>query len=112
MAEAEGTQRIVKTLMTEPHIEGRRISVLQIRERVEESDLRPDTVADQYNLDRADVYHALAYYHEHPREMQQVRNERKQAYEELLSEIERPAGVDPTDHPENEDGSASQPHRK
>ena len=95
MAKVKRDGRIVRDLMSEPHIEGRRISVLQIRDRVEGRGLRPETVADRYDLDRTAVYRALAYYHEHPREMQRVVDERERAYEELLDEIERPPGVGP-----------------
>lgn len=96
MAEVQRDQRITRDLMSEPHIEGRRIGVLQIQACVEGRGLRPETVADRYDLSRADVYRALAYYHEHPREMQQVRDERRQAYEALQEEIDRPAHVDPS----------------
>ncbi|MFB6284835.1 MAG: hypothetical protein ABEK59_13060, partial [Halobacteria archaeon] len=55
------------------------ISVRQIRALVEERDIEPETVADRYDLDTANVYHALAYYHDHPREMNEVeKNEPKQ----------------------------------
>lgn len=40
--------------------------------RVHERGLRPETVAERYNLDLADVYRALAYYHGHPEEMAAV----------------------------------------
>jgi uncharacterized protein (DUF433 family) len=43
----------------EPHIEGSRVTVLHVHERVEERGLRPETVADRLNLDLADVYEAL-----------------------------------------------------
>lgn len=95
MAEARPEQRIVRELVSEPHLAGRRITVLQIRELVEGRGLQPETVADRYNLAVADVYRALAYYHEHPKEMQQVRTKREQAYEELLTEVDRPSDVDP-----------------
>lgn len=107
MAEVRREQRIVRDLMSEPHVEGRRISVLQIRDRVEGRGLRPEAVADRYDLDRADVYRALAYYHEHPREMQRITDERERAYEELLDEIDRPSHVDPEDLTDDVSGSES-----
>lgn len=61
----------------EPHIEGSRITVRSIHGWVEEGDLDPETVADRYDLDIAAVYHALAYYHEHPEEMRRVEPERE-----------------------------------
>ena len=47
---------IVEELMDEPHIEGRRISVAYVYDRVEERGLDPQTVADRHDLDVADVY--------------------------------------------------------
>lgn len=64
--------RDAETLDGEPRIEGRRISVRQIAEWVEESDRTARTVADCHNLDIADVYAALAYYHSHAEEMDTV----------------------------------------
>lgn len=77
---AEQTHRIVPAaeseLHDEPHIAGSRISVRFIHERVEEAGCTPESVADRYNLDLADVYHALAYYHDNPAEMRHVERER------------------------------------
>ena len=66
----------------EPHIEGSRVTVLHIHERVEGRGLRPETVADRLNLDLADVYDALAYYHRNPEEMQAVADHRRAVAEE------------------------------
>ncbi|MEF8826963.1 MAG: DUF433 domain-containing protein [Halapricum sp.] len=76
---AQQPARIVREVHDEPHIEGSRITVRHIYERVHERGLRPETVAERHNLDIADVYHALAYYHDHPREMQEVERQREQA---------------------------------
>lgn len=94
MAERE-TRRVARELMDEPHIGGRRISVRQVYALVEERDVNPKTVADRYDLDVADVYHALAYYHDHPREMNDVEAEREAAFEDFRESIERPDGVEP-----------------
>ncbi|MFC7154154.1 DUF433 domain-containing protein [Halomarina halobia] len=59
-----------------PHIEGSRITVQYVHSRVEERGLRPETVADRHNLDLADVYAALAYYHRNPEEMRRVAEQR------------------------------------
>lgn len=96
MAETQREQPIVQELMSEPHIKDRRISVVQIHERVEDLGLAPATVAEQYDLDLADVYLALAYFHQHPREMQAIQTQRAQAFNDLREEIDRPPGVDPT----------------
>lgn len=66
----------------EPHIEGSRVTVLHIHERVEGRGLRPETVAERLNLDLADVYDALAYYHRNPEEMQEVEEHRREVAEE------------------------------
>lgn len=78
---AEQTHRIVSGdesgIHDEPHIEGSRITVRFIHERVETADIEPQVVADRHALDIADVYHALAYYHEHPEEMRRLERERE-----------------------------------
>lgn len=94
MAERD-TRRIAHDLMSEPHISGRRISVRQVYALVEDQGEAPEAVADRYDLDVADVYHALAYYHDHPREMREVEAERDEAVEMFRESIERPEDVDP-----------------
>jgi len=66
----------------EPHIEGSRVTVRDVYVRVEHRGLSPDRVAERYNLDIADVYEALAYYHNNPEEMQQVEKRHERASEE------------------------------
>jgi len=88
--------RIVATedvLGGEARIAGTRIGVLTVYERVEGRGLDPKTVADRLGLDVADVYRALAYYHDNPREMEEVRREREEAMAE--AQIDRPDGVEP-----------------
>ena len=94
MSEGESRQ-IAHDLLSEPHIRGRRISVRQVYALVEESGEDPEAVADRYDLDVADVYHALAYYHDHPREMRDVEQEREDAMKDFGESIDRPEGVDP-----------------
>jgi len=94
MAERD-SRRIAHDRMSEPHISGRRISVRQVYALVEGEDEDPQTVADRYDLDVADVYHALAYYHDHPAEMQSVEDERHDAIESVRERIDRPDGVEP-----------------
>ena len=89
------SRRIACDLMSEPPVRGRRISVRQVYALVEERGEDPEAVADRYDLDVADVYHALAYYHDHPREMQTVEQEREDAMEDFRRSINRPEGVDP-----------------
>ena len=94
MSEGE-SRRIAHDLLSEPHIRGRRISVRQVYALVEERGENPEAVADRYNLDVADVYHALAYYHDHPREMRDVEQEREDVMKDVREFINRPEGVDP-----------------
>lgn len=94
MAERD-TRRVVHEFVADPHIAGRRISVRQVSALVEEPGDDPEAVADRFDLDVADVYHALAYYHDHPREMSDVEAEREEALEDVRESIERPDGVDP-----------------
>jgi len=94
MSEGE-SRRIAHDLLSEPHIRGRRISVRQVYALVEERGEDPEAVADRYDLDVADVYHALAYYHDHPREMRDVEQERGDVMKEFRESIDRPKGVDP-----------------
>jgi len=94
MAERD-TRRVDRELVGEPHVTGRRVSVRQVHALVEERGVDPETVADRYDLDVADVYHALAYYHDHPREMRDVVAEREAAMESVRASIERPDDVDP-----------------
>jgi uncharacterized protein (DUF433 family) len=72
----EQTTRIAQDNLDEPHIAGRRIPVLTIAERVEGRGLDPRTVADRHNLDISEVYAALLYYHDNPREFETLRRER------------------------------------
>jgi len=94
---AQQAAPIAHDLMDEPHVAGRRVSVLQLYERVEEVGLDPHEVADQYDLDVAPVYYALAYYHANTEEMQEVRDQRETAASELREAAtqNRPEGVTP-----------------
>jgi len=62
---------------------------------VEKHGVDAETVADRYDVDVADVYHALAYYHDHPREMSDVEAEREDVMDVVRESIERPDGVEP-----------------
>ena len=101
----DGFTRIIHTddvLGGQPRIAGTRISVLFVYERVEGRGLDPQTVADRHDLDVADVYRALTYYHDNPREMEQVRREREAAVEQFHEGIDRPPGVEPPVDPSDE----------
>jgi uncharacterized protein (DUF433 family) len=63
----------------DPRIKGTRVGVLHVYELVVEGEHSPVDVADQLDLSLGDVYSALAYYHEHPDEMQEVRRSQEDA---------------------------------
>jgi len=65
----------------EPHIRNRRITVSHIHALVENRGLDAQTVADRFDLSASDVYHALAYYHDHPEEMRTVEQRRRELQE-------------------------------
>ena len=91
------TEGVAENLLDGPHVEGRRISVLQLRDRIEDIGDTPKTAANDYDLDLAVVYQALDYYHTHPEKMQAVREARKEKTDARREEIEakRPDGVTP-----------------
>jgi len=61
--------RIVQEVHDEPHIEGHRVTVRRIQGLVEEVGQSPVEVAEELELELADVYAALHYYHTHTEEM-------------------------------------------
>ena len=69
----------------EPHVRGRRITVGHIHALVEDRGFDAQTVADRFDLTAADIYHALAYYHDHPEEMRAV-EERRRAHHEAAAD--------------------------
>ena len=78
----------------EPHIEGRRLTVRTIHTRVDGRDLDPQTVADRHEVDVADVYRALAYYHDNPEEMSEVERRRQAMIEKYDDDLVRPEDVE------------------
>ena len=84
----------------DPRIDGTRISVYRVHELVERRDLEPQAAADRFDVDVADVYRALAYYHEHPSEMAAIadrRGERRQAAEDDPRVVTGPKDVADTE---------------
>jgi uncharacterized protein (DUF433 family) len=92
------TSRITRSLLDEPHVRGRRVTVLQVYDRVKRLGRDPEAVAEEYGLDVGDVHRALAYYYENPEEMAAVRTRRDRELDAIREEIdaERPDGVDPS----------------
>jgi len=82
---------IVKTddvLGGKARIAGRRISVFQIGEMYTRTSYSAEEIADQLDCSLAEVHAALAYYYEHPDEMDAVA-ERRDAFTEELAERSR-----------------------
>lgn len=87
MAEIVRTEGV---LGGEPRIDGTRIGVLHVYELVVEGDHSPAEIADQLDLSLGEIYSALAYYHEHPDEMREVRRQNAEADERLAQEALKP----------------------
>jgi uncharacterized protein (DUF433 family) len=83
----------------EPHIRDRRITVSHIHALVEERGLDAQTVADRFDLTAAEVYHALAYYHDHPEEMRAVDDRRRERQEAAAEDPDIVTG--PADLPDS-----------
>jgi uncharacterized protein (DUF433 family) len=77
----------------EPHVDGRRVTVRVIQARVEDRGDDPARVADQLSLDVAEVYAALAYYHDNPEEMSAV----ERRHEATVAEARRRSDLSPDD---------------
>ena len=87
---AQQAARIVQTedvLHGEPRIEGRRLSVRRLKSLVEDHDRSAEEVATTYDLDIADVYAALMYYHEHREEMVERERERDDIVQRSLDGV-------------------------
>lgn len=76
MAEIVRTEDV---LGGEPRIDGTRVGVLHVYELVVQGNHAPADVADQLDLSLGEIYSALAYYHEHPDEMREVRRAHEEA---------------------------------
>lgn len=74
---AQASRRIVTELHDEPHIEGRRVTVRRIQGLVEGAGTPATEVAKQLELDVADIYAALQYYHTHPKEIDQAEQKQR-----------------------------------
>lgn len=74
----------------EPRLDGTRVGVLDIYELVVDGGNSPADVADQLDRSLAEVYAALAYYHEHPEAMRQLRRDRTQRQTDLAETALQP----------------------
>jgi uncharacterized protein (DUF433 family) len=91
---AQEAGRIAHELLDEPHVAGHRVSVRRIHALVEERGLAPQSVANGLRLDVADIYRALAYYHDNPGELHAVEQHRERRIEQSR---ERGAPTGPED---------------
>lgn len=67
----------------DPRVGDTRVGVLHVYELVVEGGHSPADAADQLDLSLADVYAALAYYHDNPETMRAVRRRHADAEERL-----------------------------
>ena len=74
----------------EPRLEGRRISVFQIAERIVTHGQEPEHVADQLDISMGEVHSALAYYYDHVNEMNDVRDRHRELEADLESVATQP----------------------
>lgn len=72
----------------EPRLEGRRITVLQVAVPVTEGH-EPEYVADQLDLSLGEVHEALAYFYNHPEEMDALREKYVDLEDELAERTRR-----------------------
>jgi uncharacterized protein (DUF433 family) len=89
------------TLGGAPRIDGRRIGVHHIAERVLDAGESPEQVAADYDLDIADVYRALVYYYDNSEEMREIQAERQSVSDEL-SVVHGPEDLDTTAQSEHD----------
>jgi len=85
------TVHIVKTpdvLHGKPRLEGTRVSVLQVGELIHEQEWSFEEVADQLDLDVAQVRAATEYYNDHPELMETLRAQ-KEAHQQSVAEQSR-----------------------
>lgn len=76
----------------DPRIDGTRVGVLHVHELAVDGGHSPADVADQFDLSLADVYAALAYYHDNPETMRAVRRRHTAVEAELAeSSLEPPS---------------------
>ena len=85
-----GIERTYDVLGGEPRIAGTRVGVLDIYELVAGVGHSPEDIADQIDLSLAEIYAALAHYHEHAAEMRELRRERDEMESRLVKEALSP----------------------
>lgn len=71
--------------------------MFQIADMVLEGDHEPASVAGQLELSLAEVHSAMAYYYEHPEEMDEIGQRHAELESELQSESSAPESVEQSD---------------
>lgn len=79
----------------DPHIEGTRVTVLDLKRRVIDNQEDPHVVAGEYDISLADLFRGLTYYYDNRSDLQQrereydvERSDGELRTSELISEIE------------------------
>ena len=88
---------IVKTddvLGGNARLDGRRIAVVDVAERVLDHDHAPEYVADQLDIEISAVYAALAYYYDNIEEMNAARERRRELDAVLKTRSKAPEAVE------------------
>ncbi len=73
----------------DPRLDGRRISVLHVADLVLGGQ-RVEDVADQLGITLAEVHEAMAYYYNHPEEMEELRRKDEELQDELRERSNAP----------------------
>ena len=74
----------------EPRIEGTRVGVRHVAEKVIDGGRSPAYVADQLDCSLASVYEALAYYYDNIEEIREIERENERAFEHVRESSLRP----------------------
>jgi uncharacterized protein (DUF433 family) len=74
----------------EPRIDGTRVGVRHVAERVVTNGQSPAYVADQFDLTLAQVYEALSYYYDHIEEIRAHERDNEDAFERVRDSSLKP----------------------
>ena len=77
--------RTEEVLGGDPRLDGTRVGVIHVKERLDAGD-DPAQITTDYDIDLADVYHALAYYYDNPEEMDGIEARREAFVEGIRRE--------------------------
>lgn len=74
----------------EPRIDGTRVGVRHIAEKVIEGGYTPAYVSDQFGVSLSEVYEALSYYYDNTEEIREARRKNAEAFEDAKEESLKP----------------------